>query len=256
MSIMPYKTIQYGREKNKGDSAMDQRGQQDYYEDEFEQAQRRSSLLTGVFLWMLVGLLVSALMAVATMTVPVLFNFVLMNGYGFFVIIIVELVLVAAVFPRVWKMSAGAGFGLFLLYSALNGMMLSVIFLQYSLGTIYLAFFSAAAMFGIMALYGAVTKTDLSSKGSFLIMGLAGVIMATLLNFLFQSTMLDAIITYAAIAIFLGLTAYDVNRIKQAAAEVTDSGAYRGVMILGALTLYLDFINLFLRVLRLLGRRR
>lgn len=238
------------------DPMYEDQNQQGFYGDIYEQQRRSANLLTGVFLWMLVGLMVSALMAVATMTVPALYNFVLTSRYGYVVIVIAELILVGVLSSRVYDMSAAAGFGMFLLYSVLNGMMLSVIFLAYDLGTIYLAFFSAAAMFGIMAIYGLVTKNDLSSKGSFLMMGLVGVIVASILNFFFRNTMLEAVITYAAIAVFLGLTAYDVNRIKQSAAMVTEPAALRGIMVLGALSLYLDFINLFLRLLRLIGRRR
>lgn len=153
-------------------------------------------------------------------------------------------------------MSPAAGLATFLIYAVVNGMMLSSIFIVYDLGTISLAFFSAAAMFGVMAVYGAVTKADLTSKGSFLIMGLIGVIVASLLNFFFRSTMLDVIISFVAIAVFLGLTAYDTQRIKDMAYAATDERTIRALTILGALSLYLNFINLFLRLLRLFGRRR
>lgn len=226
-----------------------------YFEDDFERANRVASILTGVFVWMLIGLMISALTAVTTISVPAIYSALFNNGFGYWVLVILTFIMVVAVFPRVYNMSALAGYATFIVYAILNGMMLSSIFIIYNIGQISLAFFSAAGMFGIMAVYGAVTKSDLSSKGSILFMGLAGIIVATLLNFLFRSSFLDTVICYAAIAIFLGLTAYDTQKIKVRAFEAPDERAVRTLMILGALSLYLDFINLFLRLLRLLGRR-
>lgn len=233
----------------------DERGSGNF-EEQFTEARRVSGVMTGVFIFMLIGLLVSALAAIMTVSIPSLYSFVLESGYGYLFLILVLFVMVIAVFPRVYDMSPAAGLATFLIYAVVNGMMLSSIFIVYDLGTISLAFFSAAAMFGVMAVYGAVTKADLTSKGSFLIMGLIGVIVASLLNFFFRSTMLDVIISFVAIAVFLGLTAYDTQRIKDMAYAATDERTIRALTILGALSLYLNFINLFLRLLRLFGRRR
>lgn len=226
-----------------------------YFEEEFERARRVSSVLTGVFVWMLIGLMISALTAVATLSVPAIYTVIYGSGMGYWVLIILTFVMAIAVFPRVYSMSAPMGYLTFVIYAILNGLTLSSIFLIYEIGQISLAFFSAAAMFGIMAVYGAVTKSDLSSKGSILFMGLAGIIIASVLNFLLRSSFLDTVICYAAIAIFLGLTAYDTQKIKHRAYTAPDEHALHALTILGALSLYLDFINLFLRLLRLLSRR-
>lgn len=228
----------------------------EYFEDDFERQRRVSSVLTGVFVWMLVGLMISALSAIMTVSVPAIHSAIFYSGYGYLALVVLTFIMVIAVFPRVYKMSAAGGYITFILYSILNGMMLSSIFFVYDLGQIGLAFISCAAMFGIMAVYGLVTKADLSRKGSFLIMGLSGIIIASLLNFWFHSSFLDTIICYAAIAIFLGLTAYDTQKVKAMAYEASDERYSRTLMIHGALSLYLDFINMFLRILRLLGKRR
>lgn len=226
-----------------------------YFEDDFVRQHRASRVVTGVFVWMLLGLMISALTAIIAVSVPAIYTAIFRSGYGYMVLVIATLVMVIAVFPRVYKMSAAAGFATFIIYAIINGLMLSSIFLIYNLGQISLAFFSAAAMFGIMAIYGAITKSDLTTKGRMLMMGLSGIIVATILNLFFRSSTLDLVISYVAIAVFLGLTAYDTQRIKTMAYEVPDDRSVRTLMILGALSLYLDFINLFLRLLRLLGRR-
>lgn len=156
------------------------------------------------------------------------------------------------------RLSFGAMAGVFLAYSFLTGMSLSVIFLVYMASSIYTVFFITAGMFGVMALLGYTTQTDLTKFGSLLMMLLFGVIIASLVNMFTHSAGLDYILSFACVAIFTGLTAYDVQKIKNIGAQVGSNGdATVGKMaIFGALSLYLDFINLFLSLLRIMGNRR
>ena len=153
---------------------------------------------------------------------------------------------------------------LFLVYSVVNGLTLASIFFAYSLGTIYQAFAASALTFGAMSLYGYTTKKNLSGLGSYLIMGLIGLIIASLINVFWSNSVMDTLITYIGVFLFVGLTAYDTQNIKEMAADVetgaqmgyADAAAPRRIAIIGALRLYLDFINLFLYLLRLFGRGR
>jgi hypothetical protein len=144
--------------------------------------------------------------------------------------------------------------GLFVAYSAVNGISLSFIFIAYKIGTIYKVFASTAVLFGVMALLGATTKTDLSKMGSFLMMALFGIVIASLINMFTHSPMMDYIISIVGVIVFTGLTAYDVQKIKNMEHEFEGEGRAK-VGLMGALSLYLDFINLFLMLLRLFGRR-
>jgi FtsH-binding integral membrane protein len=144
--------------------------------------------------------------------------------------------------------------GLFVAYSAINGISLSFIFMAYKIGTIYKVFASTALLFGVMALLGATTKTDLTKMGSFLIMALFGIVIASLINLFTHSPMMDYIISIVGVIVFTGLTAYDVQKIKNMDAEFSGEGRAK-IGLMGALSLYLDFINLFLMLLRLFGRR-
>jgi FtsH-binding integral membrane protein len=144
--------------------------------------------------------------------------------------------------------------GLFIAYSAINGISLSFIFMAYKLGTIYKVFASTAVLFGVMALLGATTKTDLTKMGSFLMMALFGIVIASLINMFTHSPMMDYIISIVGVIVFTGLTAYDVQKIKNMDAEFSGEGRAK-IGLMGALSLYLDFINLFLMLLRLFGRR-
>jgi len=143
---------------------------------------------------------------------------------------------------------------LFIAYSAINGISLSFIFMAYKIGTIYKVFASTAVLFGVMALLGATTKTDLTKMGSFLMMALFGMIIASLINYFTKSPMMDYIISIVGVIVFTGLTAYDVQKIKNMDAEFSGEGRAK-IGLMGALSLYLDFINLFLMLLRLFGRR-
>lgn len=143
---------------------------------------------------------------------------------------------------------------LFILYSAINGISFSFIFLTYSIGTIFKVFASTSALFGFMAIVGATTKTDLTKMGSYLMMGLFGIIIASVINYFTKSSTMDYIISFVGVIVFTGLTAYDVQKIKNYNAENSGEGRMK-LGLMGALSLYLDFINLFLMLLRLFGRR-
>ena len=223
-----------------------------------------SGIMTRVYVWMTAALLLTAGAAFFTASSPALLQLIYGNSVAIWVLIIAELGLVVSISAGVNRLSPTTATALFLLYSVVNGVTLSSIFFAYSIGTIYKAFAAAALTFGGMSLYGYTTKKDLSGIGSYLIMGLIGLIIASLINIFWNNGVMDAIITYIGVFIFVGLTAYDTQKIKEMSYAVeqgesmgyTDAAAPRRIAILGALTLYLDFINLFLYLLRLFGRSR
>ncbi len=177
----------------------------------------------------------------------------------FWGLIIAELGLVFILSARVHKMQAGTATAMFVIYATLNGATLSMIFLAYTGASIVSTFFVCAATFVACSIYGWITKRDLTSLGGFLFMGLIGIIIATLVNFFVRSSAMSMIISYIGVFVFVGLTAYDTQYIKNMAltqpADV-EAGVMRKGAIIGALKLYLDFINLFLMLLRILGDRR
>lgn len=211
-----------------------------------------------VYMWMALGLLLTTGAALFTISSPVLLN-TIFNTPLWLGLIIGELVLVMVISAAINRISPTVALGLFFLYSAVNGLTLSAIFLVYELGTIILAFGSSAVLFGVMSFIGFVTKEDLTSWGRILLMALIGLIIASVANIFLANSTLDWIITYAGILIFLALTVYDTQHIKvmtyASAAQGQDQVVSR-IGVLGALRLYLDFINLFLFMLRLLGGRR
>jgi FtsH-binding integral membrane protein len=213
----------------------------------------QNELIRQVYAWMGAGLLVTALVALATVSSPALFKAVMGNRLVFYGLMLGELGLVVALTAAINRLSAAAATFMFIVYSALNGVTLSVIFLVYTADSIASTFFVTAAMFGVMSAYGALTRRDLTSWGSFLFMGLVGVVIASLVNIFMRSDAVSWIVSGAGVIVFTGLTAYDTWKIKALAAG---GAAGKKPAILGALTLYLDFINLFLMLLRLLGRRR
>ncbi len=226
---------------------------------EAEMSQTFIAAMQKVYTWMALGLLTTAVSAIAVFSFPFLAAIIFSSPIVFYGLLIGEIVLVIAIGRVVMKVSAGKGLALFFLYAFLNGLTLSVIFFAYDLGTIWLAFGTTAVLFGIMSIVGYTTKEDLSGWGGFLMMGLIGLIIASVANMFFANSTLDWIITYAGILIFLGLTVYDTNRIKKLTQAALISGQTDVVArmgVIGALRLYLDFINLFLYILRLLGRRR
>ena len=174
-------------------------------------------------------------------------------------LMIVELVLVIVLSAAIRKMSAPVAGAIFIAYSALNGLTLSPIFLVYTQTSIFLAFGSCALMFAATSTFGYVTGMKLDTVGSYCFMGLIGILIASLVNFFLHSAMLDYIISYAGVAVFVGLTAWDTQKMRmvgEANGEEAQSDAMHKVAIIFALNLYLDFINLFLMLLRIFGRRR
>ncbi len=213
----------------------------------------QNTLVRQVYAWMGAGLLVTALTAFITISSPALLNGVFGNRLVFYGLMLGELGLVMALSAAINRLSAFAATLMFIIYSALNGVTLSVIFLVYTADSISSTFLITAGMFGAMSAYGYFTRRDLTSWGSFLFMGLIGVVIASVVNIFMRSDALSWIVSAIGVIVFTGLTAYDTWKIKALAAGGMGG---RKSAILGALTLYLDFINLFLMLLRLLGRRR
>jgi len=222
--------------------------------------------LAKVFNWMAIGLGLTGVIAFLTINSQTALQmlFTVQDGYAkpnmlLYGLLIAELGLVFYLSARVQKISAQAATGIFLGYSALNGVTLSTILLYYTASSVVATFFVTAGMFGAMAVYGFVTKKDLSSWGSFLFMGLIGIIIASVVNMFLGSSMMSWVISGIGVIIFTGLTAYDVQQITRMGEQGIMNGgesAIRKGAIMGALKLYLDFINLFLMLLRFMGDRR
>lgn len=210
-----------------------------------------------VYSWMAAGLILTGFVAMYTATSEAILGFIFGTKWMFFALILLELVAVGVLVGLINKMSANMATVVFLLYAVLNGLTMSVIFLTYTEGSIASTFYVTAGTFGVMSIYGYFTKTDLTRWGNILFMGLVGLIIASVANFFMKSETLYWITTYAGVLIFVGLTAYDTQKIKRMniiGNEGTDSDHKEAIM--GALTLYLDFINLFLYLLRIFGRRK
>jgi len=213
----------------------------------------QNTLVRQVYAWMGAGLTITALMALFTLSSPVIINAIAGNRLLFFGLMIGELALVFTLSGAINRMSAAVATLLFVAYSALNGVTLSILALVYTANSIASTFVVTAGMFGAMSIYGYLTKRDLTSMGSFLFMGLIGVVIASVVNIFVGSSAVSWIISAIGVIVFTGLTAYDTWKIKAMAAQGTEG---RKPAILGALTLYLDFINLFLMLLRFTGDRR
>jgi FtsH-binding integral membrane protein len=220
--------------------------------------QATNAFLRGVYNWMAIGLGLTALVAYAVAATPAVLQAIYTNQILLWGLFLGQIGLVIAISGAVHRMSAGTATGLFLLYSALNGATLSAIFLVYTMSSIFKAFIVCTGMFAAMSVYGATTKKDLTSWGSFLFMGLIGVIIASIVNIFMASSALDFVISGVGVLVFTGLTAYDSQKLKAMgeSAPMDDAVAIRRGTILGALTLYLDFINLFLFLLRFFGTGR
>jgi len=212
--------------------------------------------VTKVFAWMAFALILTGVVAAVTAETALGESIARSRGL-FFGLIIVELALVMALSAGIRSMSASTATLLFIVYSGVNGLTLSVVFLFFTQASIASTFLVTAATFGAMALYGASTKRDLTAVGSLCMMGLIGVVIASVVNIFFHNEAIYWAVTYIGILVFVGLTAYDTQKLKaMAAAGATSREAGEKLAILGALALYLDFINLFLLLLRLMGRRR
>ena len=217
----------------------------------------QTNFVARVYNWMGLGLATTAVVALLTASSPALINFIFGSQFVFFGLIIAELGLVMALSAAIGRMQATTAALMFFVYSALNGLTLSAIFLAYTSASIANTFFVTAGTFGAMSLYGYATKRDLTSWGSFLFMGLVGVIIASLVNLFLKSEAIYWLVTYAGVIVFVGLTAYDTQQIKQMAFHgFGDEETERKSAVIGALRIYLDFVNLFLMLLNIFGRRR
>jgi FtsH-binding integral membrane protein len=216
---------------------------------------RQRSILNQVYLWMTAGLLVTGAMAGITARSQAMLDFIYGNIAVFFVLLIVEIGLVVTLVARIQTLSAGAATAIFIGYAALNGLTLAAILLYYTKASIASTFFVTAGTFAVMSAIGYTTKRDLSRVGSIALMGLIGIILASIVNIFLHSSGIYWIVNFLGVIIFVALTASDTQKIKRLIAQTDDAGAPK-VAIMGALTLYLDFINLFLFLLRIFGQVR
>lgn len=218
-----------------------------------------NEFVRSVYNWMGLGLALTGVVALYVSSSETMLRLILGNPILFLLLIVAELGLVFSISGLVTRMSARTATSLFVIYAGLNGVTLSFIFLAYTRTSIVSTFFVCAATFVACSVYGWTTKRDLTSLGGFLTMGLIGIIIASLVNFFFRSSGLNTIISYIGVLVFVGLTAYDTQKLKNMALTQPaglDGGVIRKGAILGALSLYLDFINLFLLFLRLFGQSR
>lgn len=208
--------------------------------------------LTQAFGWMFAGLLLTAGVAYVVQTSTTLVT----AASGLFLpLFIVQIILVVAISAGINRLSATVALGLFFVYAALMGVTLSFIFIAYNIGSIAAAFVSAAGMFGAAAAYGAITKRSLASIGGYAFMGLIGIVIASVVNLFMRSDSVSWVISILGIGIFVVLTAWDVQKISRGQFAAATGSMEKGA-VLGALSLYLDFINIFLFLLRLMGGRR
>ena len=214
------------------------------------------SFFMQVYGWMTFGLLTTGILALYTAHSQFLLNLIFGNKLVFYGLLFANLGIVFALSSSIQTLSATTASFLFFTYSALNGLTMASIFLLYTHSSIATVFFITAGTFGAMTLYGYITKADLSKWGSLFSMALIGLIIASLVNLFVQSPSLMWVLTYVGVLIFVGLTAYDTQRLKEMARHLDDEGTAGKFAVLGALTLYLDFINLFLYLLRIFGKRR
>ena len=212
-----------------------------------------------VYNWMCIGLALTGFVAFYVSTNETILRLVFSNSLIFFGLIIAQLALVFAVAGMVTRMSAGTATALFVVYSTLNGVLFSFIFQAYTSASIFSTFFICAGTFLACSIYGWITKRDLTSLGGFLFMGLIGIIIASVVNWFVRSSAMSMVVSYIGVFVFVGLTAYDTQKIKNMALAQPaglDGAVIRKGAILGALSLYLDFINLFLMLLRIFGQSR
>ncbi len=231
----------------------------DYIRERTQSQVMVNSFIQSVYNWMTVGLGITAVVAFFVANSEFMLKMIFGNPFILWGLIIGEFALVFVLASRIGKMEASTATALFVLYSALNGATLSSIFLVYTSSAITSAFLVCSLTFGACSIYGMTTKRDLTSMGSFMFMGLIGIIIASIVNFFLRSSAMSMIISYLGVFIFIGLTAYDTQKLKEMAMTQPsgiDAGIIRKGAIQGALTLYLDFINLFLFILRIFGGSR
>ena len=214
-----------------------------------------SLVMRQVYLRMFLALLVTAITAYYVAVTPAVTQFVFGSRMVFWILIIAEFGLVIGLSAALHKMSTTTANVMLLLYAVLNGVTLSSIFFVYQLGSIAFTFFITAGVFLAMSIYGYVTKKDLNTFGSYCVMGLFGIIIATIVNLFVHSSTLEWIVSFIGVGIFMGLTAWDTQKIKESAYAIEPSGVGK-LAVIGALSLYLDFINMFLYLLRFFGNSR
>ena len=215
------------------------------------------ALMRKVFVWMTLALAITGLTAYGVATSPTILSLIFSSKVTFFGLIIAEFALVFAISGAINRLSLSTATMLFILYSVINGATLSSIFFAFSVATISKVFFITAGTFGAMALVGYTTKTDLTSMGKLLFMALLGIIIASVVNMFVASSGLDLILSYVGVLVFVGLPAYAPQKIKQMCQAAPDaSESSQKLALIGALSLYLDFINLFLYLLRIFGNNR
>lgn len=215
-----------------------------------------NKMIRNVYLWMTAALAITGLVAFYVAGSQAILSALDSNGWSLLVLFLAEIGLVIGLSAAINKISAMTATLMFALYSVLNGVTMSSIFLIYEIGSITSTFFVAASTFGVMAIYGSVTKKDLTKVGNLCIMAVIGLIIATVVNLLIRSTMLEMIVSGVGVLVFVGLTAYDAQKIKNMLYGAEESEMTNKIAVLGALSLYLDFINLFLYLLRFFGRRK
>jgi FtsH-binding integral membrane protein len=218
-----------------------------------------NDFVRSVYNWMAIGLALTGFVALYVSSSQTMVRLIFGNPILFFILILAELGLVFSISGMVNRMNAGTATSLFVIYAGLNGVTLSFIFLAYTSASIVSTFFICAATFIGCSIYGWSTKKDLTSWGGFLMMGLIGIIIASLVNMFIRSSAMSMLISYIGVFVFVGLTAYDTQKLKNMAITQPaglDGAVVRKGAILGALSLYLDFINLFLMLLRIFGQSR
>ncbi|GAB3939895.1 Bax inhibitor-1/YccA family protein [Spirosoma harenae] len=222
-----------------------------------EVKREQAAFMTQVYGWMTVALLITASVSVWVASTPAVLEIIFGNRIVFYALLLGEILLVMSLSATVQRVSAQTATAMFLGYAVMNGLTLASIFILYTGGSIASTFFVTAGTFGAMSAYGYFTKRDLTSLGGFLMMAVVGLIIASIVNIFWQNETLYWVATYAGVLIFVGLTAYDTQKIKEMniiGNAGTDEDRKEAIM--GALRLYLDFINMFLYLLRLFGRRR
>jgi len=217
-------------------------------------AERVSAFLWKVYAWMAIGLGLTAVVGFTVASSPDMLRVLVSNRLVFFGLMIAELGLVFYLSARVDRLAPSTAAGLFALYSGLNGVTLSVVLLAYTGESVTTTFVVTAGMFGALALFGSSTKRSLAGVGQFLTMGLVGIILASIVGLFWRSDALQFLISVVGVLVFTGLTAWDAQRLKQMAVTLP-AGQVGSYAIVGALSLYLDFVNLFLMLLRFTGRR-
>lgn len=214
------------------------------------------ALMRKVYVWMTLALVITGFTAYAVATSPGLLMAIVGNRFVLLGLIVAELALVVGISGAINRLSLAVATLMFVLYSVINGATLSVVFLAFTMSSITSVFFITAGTFATMALVGYTTKKDLTSMGRMLFMALIGLVIATVVNMFMRNSGLDMILNYVGVLVFVGLTAYDTQKIKEQLMMAGDAGeAWQKMALVGALTLYLDFINLFLYLLRILGKR-